>query len=715
MKTGLLLPLILISALFSPVVPASLAKSPPGTSPPGIALVLAGGGARGLAHVGFLKALEENNIRISAIAGTSMGALMAGLYSCGYSADQLDSLTTGMDWTFLFSSTPEPRMSILPDRIRGRQDLINLELRGLSPTLPGSAVSNMRVGFLLSGMTGPAQVLKGFSFDSLSIPLRVVSSDLHTRDRVIFSEGELYRYQLASMAIPGIFPPFIHDSLLMVDGGVFDNIPVDVAEKAWPDLPVLAVNVGSANPTEFPDAPSFLTVFGLTFNALSTRVNDHYWREPQWLFTPDLHKSAAWSFEQTDSLISWGYHQGMAWIAENPDLPRGGPEREEWHPPDFTVRNILFSGNDNVSMRAIDRWLPLSRGDTLNTGIAMDVAENLYASGLFSMIRMSMLPAGNPRQCDLAFELTEKDPGTVGFGLSYNSDFGLDARLTLEHKNTYNRGVKTIINAGGGNDYAFLELSSFTNTRHTDRYFSMSGSIYQIKGNEPHDDGSNPQRIWTDHSAALTLGKPFSWYGIVELATEWKGRSYVNADRIEAFPLLSLSYMTDTRTNPTTNSPGSRVFVKTGWCPQSGHEHASLQWDMGTMGDFPGSFLLGAYTWGSLLWGDNYQWQESRLTAAHGIPGYRWNSLPARERIAGSVFASRKVLGPVFLEVESSVTYDFDSTENYRDGDIYWGIGLTSGVNIPGGAARLGPGWNDNGTIRWTFSYGSDYSFGPGR
>ena len=710
MKKGLLT--ILIVCFFAS---SAFAKSPPSTSPSGVALVLAGGGARGLAHIGFLKAMEDCNIKISSIAGTSMGALMAGLYACGYSADQLDSLTTGMDWTHLFSSTPEPRLSLLPDRIRGRQDLINLNLRGLAPSLPASAVSNMRVGFLLSGMTGPAQVLKGLSFDSLSIPLRVVSSDLITRDRVVFSQGELYRYQLASMAIPGIFPPLVQDSLLLVDGGVFDNMPVDVAEKAWPNLPVLAVNVGSASPTEFPHSPSLLTVFSLTFNALSTRVNNYYHREPEWLFTPDLHDAAVWSFELTDSLISWGYNQGLAWIAENPDLPRGGEYSTGWHPPAFTVRNIHFSGNDNVSMRAVDRWFSLSRGDSLNTWIAMDVAENLYASGLFDMIRMSMLPTGDPKQCDIVFDVTERDPGTLGLGISYNSDFGLDARITLEHMNTFNRGIKSIVNTGGGDRYAFLEVSSFTNTSQTDRYLSLSGSLYQIKGYEPDGISSNPMRTWTNHSLELTFGRSFSWYGIVETALEWKGRSYTGGTSTEAFPLLSASYLTDTRENPTTDSPGTRVFFKAGWCPQKNNTHNSLNWDITSIFSLPGSFLSGASTWGSFLWGDSYEWQRSRLTAARGIPGYRWNSLPTRERVAGDIFLSRKILGPMFLESNGAVTYDFPSFDEYDDGDIHWGIGLSAGVNIPGGAAKLGPGWDEDGSIRWTFSYGSDYSFGPGR
>jgi predicted acylesterase/phospholipase RssA len=705
---------LVIIALFSFAV-SSAAKSLPDTSPPGIALVLAGGGARGLAHIGFLKALEDSGIRISAIAGTSMGALMAGLYACGYSADQLDSLTSGMDWMHLFSSTPEPGMTFLPDRIRGRQDLINLDLRGLSPTLPTSAVSNMRVGFLLSAMTGPSQVLNGFSFDSLKIPLRVVASDLFSRDRVMFSEGELYRYQLASMAIPGIFPPFIHDSLLMVDGGVFDNMPVDVAEKAWPGLPVLAVNVGNANPTEYPDAPSLLAVFGLTFGALSSRVNDNYYREPDWLFTPNLYQAAVWSFDLTDSLIAWGYNQGMEWIAQNPDLPRGGQTNSGWCPPNFTLRNILFSGNDNVSIRAIDRWLVISSGDTLNTRTAMDAAENLYASGLFSMIRMSMLPTGDPGRADLAFILTEKDPGNIGMGLSYNNYFGLDARFTVEHRNTFNRGIKTIINAGGSYNYIFTELASYTNTRHTDRYLCLSGNFFQIKGEEPDHNEVTHIRIWTDHSTAITFGRPVSWFGIAEFALEWKGRSYSGGDGPEAFPLLSVSGLTDTRENPTNTSPGTRFFFKAAWCPREEHLHSLLTWDIQNISNLPGSLQCGVSAWGTLLWGKNYPWEESRLTASRGIPGYRWNSLPTRERLAGSFSLSRKFIGPLFLEGKTAITYDFSALDRYRNGDIHWGAGLNLGINIPGGTARLGPGWNDDGETRWTFSYGSEYSFGPGR
>ncbi|HOP27496.1 MAG TPA: patatin-like phospholipase family protein [Candidatus Sabulitectum sp.] len=702
---------ILLAICASP----SPGKSPQGPYPPGVALVLAGGGARGLAHIGFLKALEENDIRVSAIAGTSMGALMAGLYSCGYSAAQLDSLTSGMNWNHLFSSAPEPRLTFLPDRIRGRQDLISLNLRGLTPTLPQSAVTNMRVGFLLSGMTGPAQVLKGFSFDSLRVPLRVVASDLISRDRVFFHKGYLWKYQLASMAIPGVFPPVQADSLLLVDGGMFDNMPVDVARKVWPGMPVLAVDVGNANPVEYPEAPSLFTVTGMTFSALSSRVNEQYYMEPDWLFTPDLHGAQVWSFDETDSLIAWGYSQGMEWIAAQEGLPTGAQERTGWTPPEFVLGNVHFAGNEDVSLLAIDRWLTLSPGDTLSTRSAMEAAENLYASGLFSMVRFSMLPGRERGTADLAYELTERDPGTVGLGLSYNNDFGMDARITVEHANTFNRGIRSIVNTGGGNGYAFAELSSYTNTRERERYFALSAGISQIKGWETDGNGGSSLRTWTDHTAQLMLGRPVSWFGMMELAAGVYGRDYAGTALTQSFPLLSVSALTDTRTDPTSVSPGTRFYLTGGWCPAPRSRHCSLEWDISRISGLPAGLQGGLYTWGSLLWGDNYSWQESRLTASRGIPGYRWNTLPSRERVAGGASLSRKALGPVFLQAELAGSWSFDTFSDYDEGKLHWGTGITARVNIPGGTASLGPGWNDQGDLRWTFSYGSDYSFGPGR
>lgn len=694
----------------------SHAKSSPPVSQQGVALVLAGGGAKGLAHIGFLRALEERNIRISAIAGTSMGALMAGLYACGYSALQLDQLVSDTDWGHLFSSLPEPWLTFLPDRIRGRQDLISLNLRGLTPVLPSSAVSNMRVGFLLSGMTGPVQVFKGLSFDSLRIPLRIVASDLVSQRRIVFRSGLLYIKQLASMAIPGVFPPVMRDSMLLVDGGMFDNMPVDAIVKDWPELPVLAVNVGSADPMEYPDSPSLLSVAGMTFTALSDIVNREHYHEPDWLFQPDLYGSNVWSFDRADSLIRWGYVQGLAWLDENPGLPTGGPDRSRgWTPPPLVLRNVLFSGNERVSVLAIDRWLTLSPGDTLTVKTMTTAAENLYASGLFSMIRFTMLSCSSPGIADLAFELTEKDPGSVGLGLSFNNDFGLDSRVTVEHTNTFNRGIRSIFNFGGGNGYAFAELSSLANTQDRNRYFGVNISISQIKGLEGDADGVSFQRIWTEHRTGLSAGRPFSWFGMAEFSAGLTGRSYAHTGITQSYPHLTASFLTDTRENPAMSAPGTRFYLQAGWSPAPRSRHSWLEWDVNRTTVIAGKVRGGLFTWGKLMWGDNYPWQESRLTASRGIPGYRWNCLPSRERIAGGFTLSRETLGPVFIEIEATGTYDFDSFDRFRDGGFRWGAGVEAGVNIPGGTARLGPGVTDTGSIRWSFSYGSDYSFGPGR
>ncbi len=705
--------IIVFTLLFATVLQAKSNLEP---KPQGIALVLAGGGAKGLAHIGVLKALEEEGVRISGIAGTSMGALMAGLYACGYTADQLDSLANIMDWNRLFSSAPETRLTFLPDRIRGRQDIVSLSLRGLRPSLPSSAVSNMRVGFLLSGMTGPVQVMKGFSFDSLRIPLRIVAADLISRNRVIFSNGTLYERQLASMAIPGVFPPVKDDSLLLVDGGILDNMPVDAAVKTWQQLPVLAVALDSAGSVQCPEDPSMLTITGMTFEALSARANEHYFQEPDWLLTLDVHGAEIWSFAKADSLIHWGYQQGKEWLEAHPELPRGiTPPTAGWDPPALTVRNILFSGNNTVSIMAIDSWMPLDSGDTLNVHRIMEAGENLYASGLFSMVRMNMLPTGEAGIADLAVHLKEKEPGSIGMGLSYNSGFGLDSRITIQYNNTLNRGIRSLFNAGGGSGYCFLEASGILNDGDSGEYIGLGGSIYQIRGEEPDCQGTRKERIWTDQSLSLTYNRYISWFGFTEFIIGIRGRNYAGSENTEAYPLTGVSFLSDTRYDLGELSSGTRLHLGFEYAPDRHHTHYTLNWDLRRQGSISGPLKMGMYTWGKLIWGNNYRWQESRLTAARGIPGYRWNALPSRERIAGGINFSRNIRGPVFIKIDGVASYDFKAYDLWNDGNLHWGAGLAAGVNIPGGTATLGPGWNDNGNTRWTFSYGSEYSFGPGR
>ncbi|MFO7626213.1 MAG: patatin-like phospholipase family protein [Candidatus Fermentibacteraceae bacterium] len=678
----------------------------------GIALVLSGGGARGLAHIGVLMALEEEGVPIRALAGTSMGALISGLYACGYNASQLDSIAKSVDWNRMFSSAPDARMALLPDRIRGRQDLITLNLRGLMPLIPSSAVSNMRVGLLLSSLTGPLQVQRGSSFDSLPIPLRVVAVDIPSCRRVMFRSGDLSRALLASMSIPAAFPAVREGGMLLVDGGVFDNLPVDAAVKAWPDLPALAVDAGFEYPDSFPDEPSLLDVGSYVYEALSKRVNDQHMTEPAWYFRPDLGDTKLWSFDSIDSLVQWGYTQTIDWLAQNPDIPRGAPPREPFTAPVYTLRNVLVTGNRRVSFRAINAWLLLERGDSILPVTVRDASEELYASTLFENLRFRMYPGDTPDNVDIAFTLKEKNPSSLGIGLTYHSDYGLDGRVTIDQRNTFNRGMTGIVNVGGGDRYAFLEGS--LNTRAGQNYFRLEGSLYQIKAEEQRRDGTSPERIWTNHTLAISSGRTVSWFGLTETGIGWFGRRYSGSSN-EGFPAVFIRATADTRENPSAMAPGTSLSLGYSVCPQPSHRHNQFTWNFEGMADMGYGFTSGISTWGQILTGRNYSWQDSRSTSECSIPGYRWNTLPTRQRTAASVLLQHKLLGPVSAGLTTAATWDYESTSDPGDGDLHYGVGAYLQMNVPGGSAKLSVGLPDEGSIRWTVSMGSDYSFGPGR
>ncbi|WP_262693703.1 patatin-like phospholipase family protein [Kordiimonas aquimaris] len=211
---------------------------------PKVGLVLSGGGARGAAHLGVLKVLEENRIPIDAIAGTSFGALVGGLYASGYSADELTEILNTLDWQEALSTTA-PRK----DRsFRRKQDddgfLIKFRV-GIKEgklKLPSGLVNPNNLRLLLRELsTGAADVR---DFDNLAIPFRAVATNLETGKAVVLGKGDLASAMVASMAVPALFPPVELNDQILVDGGVANNIPIDVARAMGVDI-VIVVDIST--------------------------------------------------------------------------------------------------------------------------------------------------------------------------------------------------------------------------------------------------------------------------------------------------------------------------------------------------------------------------------------------------------------------------------------------------------------------------------------
>ncbi|MCK9159183.1 MAG: patatin-like phospholipase family protein [Bacteroidaceae bacterium] len=208
-----------------------------------VAVVFSGGGAKGMADIGALKVIEEAGIPIDYIVGTSMGAIVGGLYSIGYRAHQLDSLVRKQDWNFLLTDRVKPSDMSLAERERSEKYLLSASfVKNPSEIARGGLIKGKNLGNLFSNLT--IGYHDSIDFNELPIPFACVSCNVVNGDMVVFHNGNLATAMRSSMAIPGIFTPVRINGMVLVDGGMIDNYPVDVAKAMGADY-VIGIDVKS--------------------------------------------------------------------------------------------------------------------------------------------------------------------------------------------------------------------------------------------------------------------------------------------------------------------------------------------------------------------------------------------------------------------------------------------------------------------------------------
>ncbi len=219
-----------------------LACNPVANARPKVGLVLGGGGAAGVAHVGVLKVLEENNIPIDMIAGNSMGAIIGGLYASGMSADELEKTVNTLEWLDLFEdSQPRKDQRFHQKEVNsGFFNSFELGLRNGELKSPSGLVTGQKLMFELRSLFTPVNHIQ--NFDQLPIPFRAVATDIETGKPIVLKKGNLAQSVRASMAIPGMFSPVRIDGRLLVDGFVSNNVPVDIGRQMGADI-LIVVNI----------------------------------------------------------------------------------------------------------------------------------------------------------------------------------------------------------------------------------------------------------------------------------------------------------------------------------------------------------------------------------------------------------------------------------------------------------------------------------------
>ncbi len=211
---------------------------------PKIGLALSGGGARSLAQIGVLEILEQNGIPVDFVAGTSLGSVVGGLYAAGFSAEEIWDFAKRVEWDRLTKDRPPRTALFLGQKQERDRVLLQVRLEGLKPHLPHAFTPGQRLAEILTDLTLQANYAAGLDFDRLAIPYRAVATDLITGEKVVLSQGDLAEAMLASAAVPLLFSPVVRDGHLLVDGGLVDNLPVDVVREMGADI-VVAIDASS--------------------------------------------------------------------------------------------------------------------------------------------------------------------------------------------------------------------------------------------------------------------------------------------------------------------------------------------------------------------------------------------------------------------------------------------------------------------------------------
>ncbi|MDX1804271.1 MAG: patatin-like phospholipase family protein [Alcanivorax sp.] len=358
-------------------------------------LILSGGGARGLAHIGVLRALRERGIHIDAVAGTSMGAIVGGLYASGYPQAEIESIARNMDWKYAFSDQSPRSHSLYEYRQLDAGAPVDYRLRisrhGI--TLPRAALQGQHLTLVLDEIFAPVRSVD--DFDQLPIPFRAVAADLVTGKRVIIDHGRLSSAVRASMSIPGLLEPVEQDNRLLVDGGIADNIPIDaLADKHLDRL--IVVDVGSPR-WEKENIHSVAQVLG-QLTALMVRNNSDQqiarMGPRDILITPQLDGISSSDFNRVDDAITSGYRAAIKVlgppakeIAKKDNLPNGSPQIDL-----RPVINFVDVENQGpVSDQVIKSMVHQQPGKPFDRVQLRDDISHIYALDYFDSIRYRLV------------------------------------------------------------------------------------------------------------------------------------------------------------------------------------------------------------------------------------------------------------------------------------------------------------------------------------
>jgi len=409
-----------------------------------VAVVLAGGGAKGAAHIGVLKALEELRVPVDVITGTSMGSYVGGLYATGMSADEIESFIETVDWNSGYRDRVDRSQRKVQDKeYEDRYQLTtDLGLRWGEVRASRGIVQGQGMLKLLRETTGNLPPFA--SFDDLAIPYRSVATDIIELKPVVIGEGYLVDAMMASMSVPGALPPYQLNGKMLVDGGVTNNMPVDVAHDLGADV-VIAVDIGTEYKDE-EDFTTFLTVADQLSNYLvrsTTARQAELLTDKDFFLRPDVGDMETTEFDRMPEAFEKGYQAVMARKEQLQKLSLSSADYQHYieHKQDvrrdlrygdeITVEKVVINNHTHYSDTLLENRLELEAGQRYTLKQVEQSVQDLYALDRFELVTYRYDEIDG--QDALIVDVNEKSwgPNYLNFRFFLEDDFSTDSQYSI--------------------------------------------------------------------------------------------------------------------------------------------------------------------------------------------------------------------------------------------------------------------------------------------
>jgi len=529
----------------------------PTSSTPCVGLVLGGGGARGAAHIGVLEVLEREHIPICRISGTSMGSIVGGLYAAGYTPQEMNNLVTTLDWNNLFSDDPAREDMPMRRKDNDYRYLLNFEVgykKGRVVT-PAGVVQGQKLLLLLRRLL--LSTWNVHDFDQLSIPFRAVATDIVAGRPVVFGSGDLAVSIRSSMSVPGAFAPTNVDDKLLVDGGLMDNVPIDVIRDMGAQrLIVVDVSSPLARKDELTNPVAVLNQMVSALMAEKTQRQLDTLTTDDILITPALGDLGASEFNRGAEAIKIGHAAAEAAL---PKLRQLAVNDQQWaaylanqRQRQFDTGLVAFLKVDSThtdTAEYVDEHMRKDVGKPFNPDKVEEQIGSIYGRGYYQQIDYRLRDEGTGRGLLIIPRDKPWGPvyGKLGFELDDDfagrSEYLLSGQITATNINRFGGEWRNTLWAGriGGLASEFYQP------------FGQSASVYVMPSmllrNEDlpvFDDSHNKQlaeyRVRRDYLGLETGWSPSPDWRLRASVTRGNDHGTLRIGSPTIFPSQSIDY-----------------------------------------------------------------------------------------------------------------------------------------------------------------------------